>query len=29
MSKLYVLAIKTPAVDRAMNRAWTEVKTNR
>jgi putrescine transport system substrate-binding protein len=29
MSKLYVLAIKSPAVDRAMNRAWTEVKTNR
>jgi putrescine transport system substrate-binding protein len=29
MSKLYVLAIKTPAVDRGMNRAWTEVKTNR
>jgi putrescine transport system substrate-binding protein len=29
MSKLYVLSIKSPAVDRGMNRAWTEVKTNR
>lgn len=29
MSKLYVLAVKSPAVDRVMNRAWTEVKTNR
>lgn len=29
MSKLYIATIKTPAVDRAMNRAWTEVKTNR
>jgi putrescine transport system substrate-binding protein len=29
MARLYVLAIKSPAVDRAMNRAWTEVKTNR
>jgi putrescine transport system substrate-binding protein len=29
MAKLYVATIKSPAVDRAMNRAWTEVKTNR
>lgn len=29
MSKLYIATIKSPAVDRAMNRAWTEVKTNR
>lgn len=29
MAKLYVSTIKSPAVDRAMNRAWTEVKTNR
>jgi putrescine transport system substrate-binding protein len=29
MSKLYIATIKTPAIDRAMNRAWTEVKTNR
>lgn len=28
MAKLYVSAIKTPAVDRAMNRAWTEIKTS-
>ncbi len=29
MSKLYIATIKSPAVDRAMNRAWTEVKTKR
>jgi len=28
MSKLYIATIKSPAVDRAMNRAWTEVKTS-
>jgi putrescine transport system substrate-binding protein len=29
MAGLYVSAIKSPKTDRAMNRAWTEVKTNR
>lgn len=29
MAGLYVSTIKSPAVDRAMNRAWTEVKTGR
>lgn len=29
MAKLYIATIKSPAVDRAMNRAWTAVKTNR
>jgi putrescine transport system substrate-binding protein len=29
MARLYVSTIKSPAVDRAMNRAWTELKTNR
>jgi putrescine transport system substrate-binding protein len=29
MAKLYALQVKSPAVDRVMNRAWTEVKTNR
>jgi putrescine transport system substrate-binding protein len=29
MSKLYIATIKSPAVDRAMNRAWIEVKTSR
>jgi putrescine transport system substrate-binding protein len=29
MAKLYILEVKSPAVDRVMNRAWTEVKTNR
>jgi len=28
MAKLYISTIKSPAVDRAMNRAWTEVKTS-
>jgi len=29
MAKLYIMEVKSPAVDRAMNRAWTEVKTDR
>ena len=28
VERLYISTIKTPKVDRAMNRAWTEIKTN-
>jgi putrescine transport system substrate-binding protein len=28
MERLYISTIKTPKVDRAMNRTWTEIKTS-